>query len=737
MDWFGYKTAWNDKTGKQPGLRIDALASRYDFRVGEFPDLRMASPEGHISWFGRDPFKAEKGEGLSPRLVMDPRGTTDGHNLVYDGGFSDGLRIDGGVPISPLFVKDLVGRTIYTGYGPERKTNLEWANYPTPVQDDDTVIADDLNVFVPLCVFPLHCRDVAQMVGENLLEQVFLTKFRCLEMSLGYYGLPSSTEEENPLVGMTYAGANLYPYKLRPDTFYIDGWKLPQTQMVYARGEVYGVDAERAVELGETFLESWKSREAGTVYETWLEAQYGKHELERLFENGCTIIPTFEACNGYNVVNRDFELTDYWPGRAVLGLHDVMERRADKAPEGTILQVLTPGYVTAHVVVPAQVVVSDGSGYVSPNARDNVPFLPNLALPHQRVVASWQATWLPTHPAHFEAPALWGWEPNTGRLLQLSGPLWDPLHYYYGSVDEILAAYEEPLSADKNRWLVPVPEHMHNRFYPIVPMQGFDVISANEMQRRRKAQLLPRSSLKRVDREMITAGIVYHPLPAEFEFELDPFWFPELHPKNREQGPCPQDFLEQLVPVLMPKIAIKTYLADVDAHEDAPWLGQEEMLAEPATEMIENYPQLTRYVADEMEISDVIRVAPVPYLSDMSDLLAEPLQKWWADDNGAPLDGTAAVAQLASNVREQLWAVREQGADWVKFRHLLYQTNLPVYTLGWWYCTSLANLQDMFNALLSDEDANELPGTMGVSASGQEARDAQAMAQQGVTADER
>jgi hypothetical protein len=734
MDWFEYKTSWSEEGAKQPSVRIDALAARYDLRRGEFPDLRMPDAESYLAWFGRNPFKPEKVAGVSPNLVMDPRGTLDGHNLIYDGNILDALRLDNGVPISPLFVRDLAGRVIYTGYGPERKTNFEWAQYPAQTNADGMIAESDINIFIPLCVFPLNCRDVAKMAGEHLLEQVFLTKFRCVEMSLGFYGLRSTGEEDNDLVAITYAGANLYPYKLRPDTFYIDGWKLPQTQMLYARGEESGVDAVRAVELGDKFLEDWKGREAGVTYEDWLEKQYGKHEMERLYENGCTIIPTFEACNGYNVVSREFELADYWPGRAVLGLHDVVERRADKAPEGTILQVLTPGYVTAHIVVPAQVVVSDGSGYVSPNAMDNIPFLPNLALPHQRMIANWQACWIPTHPAHFEAPAIWGWEPRTGRFLQLSGPLWDPLHYYYASVDEILVAYEQPLEQDKNRWLVPVPEHMHNRFYPVVPMSGFDTMSAKEMQRRKDEKLLPRSSLKRVERETVTAGLVYHPLPAEFEFELDSFWFPDFLPANRSEGPCPPDLLEQLIPMLTPRVSVKSYAMSIDAPEDAPWLTDEAMLIEPAPEAIENYPHLTRYVAEEMEIEEIIKIAPVLYLGDMSDLLEKPTEQWWVDADDKPLDSTAAIAQLANGVRESLWMMRLQGADWVRFRHLLYQTNLPAYTFAWWNCTSLSGLLQMFDTLTSDEpvDGNQPLAAEKATVN----RNAQTLAQQGVAVDE-
>ena len=210
-------------------------------------------------------------------------------------------------------------------------------------------------------------------------------------MSMGFNGQLSGADEDDPLISVSYLGANLYPYKLRLDTFYIDGYKLPQTQMLYARGMADGVSPAHGRKLGTKFLQEWQQRPPEMDYEAWMES-LGDTRLNELFEAGCTVIPTFEACSGYHVVSPEFEQEDFWPGRAVPGLHEVMEIRADSSPFGTILEVLEPGFVTADIVHKAKVIISDGSGYVSPNASDPNPLVPNHNLPHTRTVAEWRAT---------------------------------------------------------------------------------------------------------------------------------------------------------------------------------------------------------------------------------------------------------------------------------------------------------------------------------------------------------
>lgn len=670
------------------------MASCFNMRVGESPNLEI-DPAAADAWWGRNPFEVKVVAGLSDRVMISSVGAVSGHNVVRDTTIYDALRVDPDVPVSPLFVRDLAGRVVYIGFGPERKTNEDWAAYRPPFTADGSVAPKDFNPFAPVCVFPRYCRDVEKMGGKDLLEQVFLTKFRCVEAGLGYYGIPSGFEDGDDTVAATYAGANLYPYKLRLDTYYTDGWKLPQTQMLYARGANVGVDVAAARALGEKLVSDWQARAPGTDYEAWMEKLGGEREIGRLYGLGCTVIPTFEAGNGFNVVGRNFELEDYWPGRAVLGLHDVVEQRRDKAPEGTILEVLSPGYVTADHIARAQVAVSDGSGYVSPNAGDPVPFAPNINLPHTRSIDDWRATWIPTHPEHFEAPALWGWELASGRFMQMVGPLWDPLHYYYASVDEVLKAYEQPLSQEQNRWLVPVPEHMHNRFYPVVPMVGFDTISATEKQRRRAANILPMSAIQRVNSGKESAGIGYHPLPAEFEFEVETFWFPDLHPLNRDQGICPEDVMVRIIPVISPRVTVTEYAASVDAPESAPWLKDEETLMTPDAEVFRNYPFLARYLVDDMTLEESIRMCPLPFLTDVGEVLGKPAPQWWADEGEAPLDGPAAIAELAPGTYDALWDMRQRGVEMVQFRHMMYREYLPLYMVTWWTGSTLLQAQSL------------------------------------------
>jgi|GEM_PF-1228122 len=678
-------------------MSIKALASRYRMKWGEFPKLELDYNAEEKFW-GRDPFDEQERDGLSPNLQMDVDGTLDGHNLAQDSTLMDAMLVDQRVPLSPLFVRDLAGRTIYIGCGPEVKTNDEWASYRPPLDEEGKPLVPNVNPLVPLVVFPRYCRDVARMKGKELLEQVFLTKFRCLEMSMGYNGMPSSLEEP-VMASVGYSNPNLYPYKLRLDTFYIDGWKLPQTSMVYARGENVGVDTANAHVEGERFMAMWRGREAGTSYEDWIE-QVGKHEIERMFEMGCTVIPTFEACNGFHVVGRDFSLQDYWPGRAVLGLHDVLESQPSNAPAGTILQVVSPGFVTADHIEKAQVVVSDGSGYVSPNESDGLPFIPNLNLPHSRTATGWGLTWIPTDPAHFEAPALWGWDVETGRFLQVSGPLWDPLHYYYASVDEVLSAYNSHVPGGERGNYVHVPEHMTSRFYPTVAMPGFDTMSKGEYDRRASKSIPLRSCLLRVHKEKLGSEMGYHPMPPEFEFEIDPFWFPELHPANRDLEACPPELQLMIMPVTIPLVGTEEYVASVDMPTQATWATDPSLMARHGTDAdaIERYPELVRYLVDDISLEELMALSPLPFLSDQREFLEQPLEGWWRDEQGHVYDSARVLDGYMSGVHDALWDFRQRGIDLVKFRHMLYQTAPHIYILGWWNGASVGQLQSMFEA---------------------------------------
>lgn len=686
-------------------MKIVAAFSNWDIRLGE-------RPLGFFSraWFGRRPFEdtsALEGNGVSYNLVLPAEGVTHGHNVARDSNVWDGMLVDREVPLSPLFVRDLAGRPVYIGSGPEAKLNGEWDAYMPPQDEDGLISSADFNPVAPLIVFPRHCRDLAAMPGRELVEHehVLFATWRAVEMARGYHARLSGSTPDDDLVATTYAGANVYPYKLRLDTFYPDGYRLPQVQMLFARGDAQGIDPYAAKALGDDIVAHWNAREPGLGYEAWREA-LGDEAVEDMFMRGCTLIPTLEACNGFAVVSRQFELVDFWPGRAVVGLHEIMDTRIDQAPAGTILEVVRPGFITGWHIVPAQVVVSDGSGYVSPNAEDPLPTLPNLNLPHSRTVADWRMCWIPTHPEHFEAPAMWGWEPESGRYMQLSGPLWDPLHYVYACTDILRDAYDNPQPLPQNPALLPVPKALVGRFWPVIPLKGFDTFDVAAPTARRARSSKISSMIVRTDSDRVVAGIGYHPLPAEFEFEFDPFWHPELHPLNRGQGIVPEDLEPRICPVIEPAVAPDEYVASVRGADErnAPWLLEKGRLIVPSTDPIQNYPALVRYLISDLDIRDIIRLCPTPVLGDMTrsdaefndiNLLDIPAERWWQQEDGQQLDSPDALSVFGAGVYEDLWDARQNGVLAIKFRHLVYQTNLPLYILGWWYGVTIPLLETM------------------------------------------
>lgn len=680
MDFLTYRTRWSELPN-DPSVRIVARRSVWDLAMGGHP-YRV---DGDSAIVDTNTFADGGNPRVSAAWQMDPRGVVDGHNVLTDATLTSLLETDNEVPISPLFVKDLAGRAIYIGHGPERKDVGEWHHYGATKTDKDGNLE---NPIVPLITFPRKCRDVkGRMVGAELLETVFFTKFRALDMNRDYVGRPSGAPEDVVVQGF-YPMANLYPYKLRLDTFYIDGWKLPQTQMLYARWQ--GIRPADAKKLGDGFIAQWAKRKDGADYQTWIDAQGGEKVIDDLFQKGCTVIPTFEACNGFNVVGREFELEEFWPGRAVTGLHEAVEVRADKAPIGTILDVVEPGFITSMHIHPAKVVVSDGSQYVSPNIMDPLPLVPNLHLPHQRTLANWEATWVPTHPEHFEVPALFGWDVNTGRFLQLTGPIWDPLHYYYESVPLVLKAFEKPLPG--NRWLAPVPEDMQARFYPVIPMQGFDAINFDIYERRAEQKILPESAIQHIVDKELGAGIGYHPMPLEFEYEVDPFWFPEFHPQNREHGPCPDDMMERMCPVIRPMVSPEKYADAVKGNEAYPWLSDLGVMATPGDNPLDNYPSLARYVLPNMDLDALNDLMPLPFLGHMDEqVLSSSPQKIWPG-----VDDMSATDEIISGLHEAIWSFRDTSVEFMRFRHLLYQAAPGIYRLGWWYGALLPEIEVMF-----------------------------------------
>ncbi len=573
----------------------------------------------------------------------------NGHSVMQDGwtAYVSGQRQ---VPLSPLFVRDLSGRVIYLGAGPEVKQNSHW-------QHDWRV------------TFPKGCYDLtAETMGAENIENVFFTHFRTLDVAfqleLNVSGRP------NMHAVPSYDARNLYPYKMRLDTFYIDGWKLPQMERVFAR---LMEDPETAKSVSEKFISRWKNRPKGQDYLSFYEENDGDTLFEQMFMQGCTVIPTFEACNGYNKVGKNFDLQDFWSGRAVEGLHEVVEFRKNNAPKGTILEVIIPGYVTARKITPAQVIVSDGSGYKSPHEEDKQPLVPDLSLPHTRTSATWGVTWLPTQPSHFEAPAIWGWEDITGRFMQLSGPLWDPLHYFYASVPLVVKAFRSPTIIGT----FDVPEDMKIRFYPVVSMNRYETLSAPTAKYRLLNASPIQSAVDFVPAEKEVCGVGYHPLPVAYEYELDPFWFPELAPYLRV-GEMPSKLSERVVGVIKSGISVEFAVHVTTTTPESLWLKDENNFCEATGEPDKDYPQLARYWEDKTEEHHLEQV-PL-WLPDVSE--TDLVRNIRRAIGGKPLK--KQMEGLQKGMYEALYSFREQSLWWRRLRHRLFRKYPGWYVRCWW-----------------------------------------------------
>lgn len=653
MDIYGYKAHWTDTTGRVASTRLEVFHKLWFLSEGHHPAL--VSPRSII--FEPQLQRAMKAAGIhtTNAFQVSPIGDVWGHNLATDNTNAALVELDTETPISPLYARDLAGRVVYLGIGPHQKNREEWAG--------DRQIT-----------LPRFCSDIdAGIMGADLIEQVFFTKFRCLDMSLGMIGRPTQTPNE-AIAGL-YAHQNLYPYKVRLDTFYTDGWKLPQMEAVYARTE--GISIQQAESAAEGLMQAWTQRPHGQGYEDFYEALGGADYFTDLFAQGCTLIPTFEACNGYNKLSRQFELHDFWPGRAVPGLHDVVERHPHYAPEGTILEVRQPGVVLGHRVHPAKVVVSDGTGYTSPHHTDPDPLLPDVRLPHTRSVAKWGQCWLPTHPKHFERPAISGWDAKTGIFMQIKGPLWDPLHYFYGSVDEVLKAYTQP-ALPGNRWLIPVPAHMKTRFYPITPLRGFDTLNVTFRDDREDQLIRPFTSGMRFDDGKYSCHIGYHPLPVQYEYELDNWWFPELDPRHRATPDVPLDVEDRLCPVIECPVMPDVYRATVVAPSEAPWLKDMALMAPSSGNPLEDYPSLKRYRGSfsEKTMQDHALVYLAAPLGDEMDIPSREL--------AARFRPPAVLEEHLPSYAQALLELAEDAAKRYQFRHQSYRKDPDGYQRDWW-----------------------------------------------------
>lgn len=500
----GAAAAWGHVPQPLPGLAL-----RLDLAAGEHPYLpqtnALLTALKDVAW--RQAGELPRGLPLAPNAI--------GHHVVADTGYA--AAAGGGADImllAPTYVRDLAGRLVYTGLHP----------FPQ-LQEGDALR-------LPRGMEPLPAGQTAEDI-----ESGFNVAFRLLDMATQ----PGVQLPAGARVRAGYPSPQAYPYKIRFDSFYQDGFRVPQTTRLAVN---YGADVTQASAAVQAGLQAWQeAAKASKGYEAFYESQGADSWVEELFSKGVTLIPTFEAFNGYFQVTEDFGMADVWPGRAVKGLHAVVGERPDHSPEGTILEVRRPGFVTVDEIVPAQVVVSDGGRYRARQTEVPAPALPDPARPHEHTdMGAMQRgdVWLPTHPQHFDAPALWDWVelpewPGHARLVQVSGPLWEPLHYVYASTPRVVRAFR--MVDEANPWRAAVAEDMLPRFHPVQALQSYDTFNARTRAARTERASggpLAHSALDSVPLMRDIAGMGYHALPEALAWRRQPYAFPETVPVTED-----------------------------------------------------------------------------------------------------------------------------------------------------------------------------------------------------------
>jgi hypothetical protein len=600
-----------------PGQLL-ALAGCWDLRRGDHPSLakHLATDLNDGARLPRFPDAAQWAD-LAP-LQLPLRLVTHGHHVLQDAGphqtLSGNADAPDEIPLAPVFVRDLAGRVIHTGLN------------PLPSVPD-----------APL--FPAGCADVAASTpGAELIENTLFVTLRRLELGVGAGAVLAG--QPHVALQVVYGRPDDYPYKLRPDTLYQDGWRLPQVARLFARA----AQPTAALTAGEQVLAAWQQWCAQhgpeADYEQFYEAQGGAAWFEELFLVGCTVIPTVEAYNGHYTVADDYTVTDVSPGRAVPGLHVVVGEVSSPLPRGSIVAVKMPGFVTAQHVQPAQVVISEG-GSSAGNAP--APLLPDLRLPHPRLApTSWEAVWLPTHPSHFAAPALWDWQPS-GHFAQVSGPLWDPLHYVYASTATLVRATTRPHPSHPHVYVL--PEKFRTRFHPMVTLTWVDEV--NQVTAAARSELHPwyGSQLDSMPLTRSVAPVGYHALPSVYEPEMGPDYWPEQQPQHHlvQLGPCPAKLMARLAPL---------------AQREAPRVGQD---AAPVV-TTQSMRQLLM-LASTMAPSSVAALLP--------ELPASQLQlnvkRLFANRHYR-----RALAGVSATLGAGLFHLREAGLAWRRKRYRLF-----------------------------------------------------------------
>ncbi len=600
-----------------------------------------------------------------------------GHHTMVDHGYLSATS-EGEAdvwPLAPVYVRDLAGRILHTGL--------------LPIGDTPGPLTPATCAFIP-----------AGTPGLDLLEKTFLVHLRRLELA-PLPGTPLAGHERH-LARAIYLAPQRYPYKLRIDSFYQDGFRLPQLTRLHVQNTEPATSSGAAAD----FAARWQQRPIGQTYDQFYEAQGGQAWYDKLFGQGCTVIPTIEAYNGWYQVTSDYGMADVWPGRAVSGLHQVVGEEPADSPPGTILSVVEPGYATRQSLQPAKVIVSTGATYK--NMEGPRPLLPDLRLPHQRTGGQWASTWLPTHPAHFVQPALWDWDGN-GNFVQVSGPLWDPLHYTYTSTPQILRALRRPREDAPH--LADVPEAMQPRFHPACALMGYDTPNQRTGQERAyrypAASPLAASALDHVALGREVAAIGYHPLPAALEYEMDAATAPELSPGRF--GACPATVAERLAPVIKAQMTGDEARRLAVGGTDPAWQVVTHPRLYPASsgETFKDYPHLGRFAENSPPLSELAKSLPV-YLPELAPTeLFQNLKRIFGNKSYLAVLGAVGAGE---GFVEKMQNWREASLSGRRLRYRLWRKHPAYYAQLW---ATLQKLAEPTGTTLPEQESAILAAILG------------------------
>lgn len=670
MDIMGYKTYWGESDGEIPESRINVASHIWDMAKGEhfFDNCKHKNVICRKVKRLDDSVDDDVKESI---FAVKPVGDVLGHMMVKDNTLTNFTEVDDNIPIMPNYVRDLAGRVVCIAECyPTQKESSRTKRFPEAA----FIVNDDID-------------------PNNLIENVFFSNFRTLDMSPESFEYAQGGEVVDHY---SYASANLYPYKLRVDSFYQDGWRLPQTEMLYVKKNKDGGVTESA--LGR-FLAKWQVSENKNDYEAFYEECGGEEYFEELFNQGVTLVPTLEGYNANPVVDRDFNLVDFSSGKYVSEYHDIVEYVDSDQASGIIVKVIEPGFATFFQTKKAKVIVSNGSGYVSKNAMDPDPLYPDLRLPHARSSSKWSDLIIPTHPKHFEHASIWGWDFKTGMFIQEKGALWDPLHYYYESVDKIISNYERDV-LDENYWHIAVPSEMKARFYPVIPFEGFDILDEDELEDRIEHRIRPTTMCKRYTENVFSANIGYHPMPPEYEFEIDSWFVPDLSPVKRVVLEVPLNVRNKLAEPIHCTVPAKLYLSrqTENSNNSKYWISEVNNLNDSSGDSKVDYPYLSRYYDHLTSMTKVKSLINLYVLIDDIDLGL--LRTEYTSQIEMPGSIDLSIRDMAL----AYYDFKEKSFLRLKDRVKLYNNFYDEYVMSSWNSSACEDMAYM----LKDESVNKL-----------------------------